>query len=149
MIIYSLFSITRIVCMNVLSGWSKKITVFFNALAETTSIETGFIKRVRKLTGSAFLKAMVFSNLSDACVSIDRIRQWLGDSAIQITKQGLDFRFTESAVEFWESMFTKSRELFHLKAPINCNILDQFNSVKLLDSSYINLPRSLKNRYTG
>ena len=73
--------------------------------AISISITTCFIKRKRKITGSAFIKAMVFGNLENSNCSIDAMRQLLYTEHIDITKQGLDFRFTQEAVDFMESMY--------------------------------------------
>jgi len=66
-----------------------------------------------------------------------------------ITKQGLDFKFTNSAVQFMENMFQESLNLFKNKLPIDCKILKNFKSVKLLDSSYLNLLSSMEVFYIG
>ncbi|KJW03446.1 transposase, IS4 family domain protein [Rickettsia endosymbiont of Ixodes pacificus] len=41
---------------------AKLCQEFFGETANNLSITTGFIKRQRKITGSAFLKAIVFGN---------------------------------------------------------------------------------------
>lgn len=75
--------------------------------------------------------------------------QLLGEDCIDITKQGLDFRFTKSAVEFMQAMYKESLSLFKTKLQLNCQILEQFSSVKLLDSTHINLPNNMKDLYKG
>lgn len=75
--------------------------------------------------------------------------QLLGEDYIDITKQGLDFRFTKSAVEFMQEMYKESLILFKTKLQINCQILEQFSSVKLLDSTHINLPNNMEGIYKG
>lgn len=73
--------------------------------------------------------------------------QLLGEDCIDITKQGLDFRFTKSAVEFMQAMYKESLSLFKTKLQLNCQILEQFSSVKLLDSTHINLPNNMEDLY--
>lgn len=72
----------------------------------------------------------------------------MGDK-IEITKQGLDFRFTKSAETFMEQMFYESLNLFKNSLLIDAEILQQFKSVKLLDSTYISLPSSMESFYKG
>ncbi|MFP3026035.1 MAG: IS4 family transposase [Wolbachia sp.] len=133
----------RIVCI------SKKLKEFFNEKADKISATTGFIKRKRKLKGSSFVKAIVLGNIRVDNCSIETICQLLNEDSINITKQGLDFRFTKEAVEFMKRMYNESLVLFKNSLKVDCRILKQFRSVKLLDSSYISLPNGMENIYKG
>lgn len=128
---------------------AKLCQEFFGETANNLSITTGFIKRQRKITGSAFLKAIVFGNMSDSNCSLDGMRNFLSEETIDISAQGLDFRFTEVAVKFMQSMYEQCLKLFRNTMPLDCNILQQFNSVKLLDSSHIILPANMADMYKG
>ncbi len=64
---------------------SNILNEFFNKKAEEVSIATGFIKRKRKLRGSAFIKAMVFGNLGNGSCSIDGLCQFLYEDSVDIT----------------------------------------------------------------
>lgn len=135
--------------MNKISFLAKTINNFFNNKADSLSIFSGFIKRKRKLKGSSFIKAMVLGNISNANCSIERMCQMLSEESLDITKQGLDFRFTEEAVKFMELMYQKALALFQARLQLEYKILEKFNSVKLLDSTYINLPNSMEELYKG
>ncbi|WP_341810567.1 IS4 family transposase [Wolbachia endosymbiont (group A) of Campoletis raptor] len=135
--------------MNKITCLSKKLKEFFNEKAEKISITTRFIKRKRKLKGSSFVKAMVLGNIGVDNCSVETMCQLLNEDSIDITKQGLDFRFTEEAVEFMKRMYNESVVLFKNILQVDCKILQQFNSVKLLDSSYITLPNSMEEMYKG
>ncbi len=129
--------------MNKITCLSNYLNKFFNERANEVSIETGFIKRKRKLSGSSFIKAIILGNIGVANCSIDTMCQLLNEASVIITKQSLDLRFTEEAVEFMKRMYNESMALFKNTLQIDCRILQQFKSVKLLDSSYISLPKSL------
>jgi len=133
----------RIACL------SKKLKEFFNEKADEISDEVGFIKRKRKLRGSSFIKAIVFGNIGVDNCSIETMCQLLNEDSIKITKQGLDWRFAEEAVEFMRRMYNESLLIFRNSLQIDCKILKQFKSVKLLDSSYISLPNNMENMYKG
>jgi hypothetical protein len=139
----------RRVIMDKIANLSKTFNTFFNKKADEISLEVGFIKRQRKLKGSSLLKALICGHLSQNNCSIDGLRQFLSEDSIEITKQGLDFRFTETAVKFMERMFGISVELFQQKLPLDCEILHQFKTVKLLDSTYISLPNEMSKEYQG
>ncbi|MCZ6909064.1 MAG: IS4 family transposase, partial [Rickettsia endosymbiont of Ixodes persulcatus] len=82
----------------------------------------------------------MFGNMSDSNCSLDGMRNFLSEETIDISAQGLDFRFTEVAVKFMQSMYEQCLKLFRNTMTLDCNILQQFNSVKLLDSSHVILP---------
>jgi len=126
---------------------SQVLKEFFNETAETVSLETGFIKR--KLTGSSFIKAMILGNLGNGNCSIDGLCQFLHEDCIEMTKQVLDFRFTKAAVSFMEKMFYKSLKLFKKELPLEVPLLYHFKSVKLLDSTYLNLPSCMEALFKG
>ncbi len=133
----------RIVCI------SKKLKEFFNEKADKISATTGFIKRKRKLKGSSFIKAIVLGNIGVDNCSIETVCQLLNEDSINITKQGLDFRFTKEAVEFMKRMYNESLTLLKNTLQVDCRILKHFGGVKLLDSSYISLPNSMEDMYKG
>ncbi|WP_264336711.1 MULTISPECIES: IS4-like element ISWosp7 family transposase [unclassified Wolbachia] len=133
----------RIVCI------SKKLKEFFNEKADKISATTGFIKRKRKLKGSSFIKAIVLGNIGIDNCSIETVCQLLNEDSINITKQGLDFRFTKEAVEFMKRMYNESLTLLKNTLQVDCRILKHFGGVKLLDSSYISLPNSMEDMYKG
>lgn len=135
--------------MQKIANLANILNEFFNKKADDISLTTGFVKRKRKLRGSAFIKAMVLGNLGNGSCSIDGLCQFLYEDSIEITKQGLDFRFTKSAEAFMEKMFHEALNLFKNSLLIEAEILRQFKSVKLLDSTYINLPSSMENFYKG
>lgn len=135
--------------MEKVTNLSKICKEFFFEKADDLAIVTGFIKRKRKITGSSFIRTLVLGNIADGHCSIDGMCQLLGEDCIDITKQGLDFRFTKSAVEFMQAMYKESLSLFKTKLQLNCQILEQFSSVKLLDSTHINLPNNMEDLYKG
>ena len=75
---------------------SKICKEFFIKKANELSITTGFIKRRRKITGSAFgsafVRTLILGNMADGNCSIEGMCQLLWEDAVDITKQGLDFR---------------------------------------------------------
>jgi hypothetical protein len=128
---------------------SQAFSTFFNKKAEEISVKVGFIKRKRKLKASSFIKSLIFGHLSQTHCSTDGLRKFLLEDDIDITKQGLEFRFTSPAVEFMQNMYAEALDLFQNKLPLDCAILQKFKSVKLLDSTYISLPNEMAEIYQG
>ncbi len=135
--------------MNKVEKLSRICKEFFIQKANDLSKITGFIKRKRKITGSSFIKILVLGNMVDEHCSIERMCQLLQEDSIDISKQGLDLRFTESAVAFMKIMYEECLSIFKSNLRLDCKILQQFNSVKLLDSSQVSLPNSMESIYKG
>jgi hypothetical protein len=133
--------------VNKVQNLAKICKEFFITKANNLSITSGFIKRKRKITGSSFIKALILGNIGDGHCTIEGMCQLLNEDSIDITKQGLDLRFTKSAVTFMKTMFKESIALFKSSLQLDCPILQQFNSVKLLDSSHVLLPSNMENIY--
>ncbi|MCZ6909683.1 MAG: hypothetical protein O7C56_00765, partial [Rickettsia endosymbiont of Ixodes persulcatus] len=53
------------------------------------------------------------------------------------------------AVKFMQSMYEQCLKLFRNTMTLDCNILQQFNSGKLLDSSHVILPANMADMYNG
>jgi hypothetical protein len=135
--------------MNKINKVSKILNEFFNEKAEAKAVEKKFIKRYRKMKGSSFLKSLVLGNLEDGKSSIENICQILQEDKISITKQGLEFRFTEEAAEYMKLMYNKVFIVFKNEIKIECELLKKFTDIKLLDSSYISLPNAMESLYKG
>ena len=135
--------------MNKINNISETLNKYFNQIAITQALETGFIQRVRKIKAPSFLKAMVLGNLEDAGSSVENICQILHQDDIEITKQGVEFRFTDKARSYMKTMFKEALAIFRNTLKIECGLLEKFKSIKLLDSTYITLPASMEDIYRG
>lgn len=135
--------------MNKIEKLSRLCKDFFTTKADSLSHITGFIKRNRKITGSSFIKTLVLGNMGDANCSIESMCSLLHEDSIDITKQGLDLRFSTNAVTFMKVMYEECLRIFKSNLQLDCKILQQFNSVKLLDSSQVGLPNSMESMYKG
>ncbi len=134
--------------MHKIQNFEKNFKELLNEKADNISLSTKFIKRKRKISGSSFAKAMIIGNLGRE-YSLEEICGLFSQEDISITKQGLDFRFTKESVEFMENLHREALGMMENSLSINCPVLKMFNSVKLLDSSYINLPESMSKQYRG
>lgn len=134
--------------MTKIQRFEKKLKELLNEKAENISSSTKFIKRRRKIKGSSFAKAMIIGNLGQEC-SLEGICALFCQENIEITKQGIDLRFTKESVKFMENLYRETLGMMEESLSINCKVLSLFHSVKLLDSSYINLPKSMCDQYRG
>jgi hypothetical protein len=67
------------------------------------------------MTGTSFIKAMIMGNLGDANCSLESMCCLLDEDKINMTKQGLNFRFSPAAVEFMGKMFKEALTIFNNK----------------------------------
>lgn len=134
--------------MTKIQRFEKNLKELLNEKADNISLSTKFIKRKRKVQGSSFAKAMIIGNLGQEC-SLEGICALFCQEDIEITKQGVDLRFTRESVEFMEKLYSESLGMIEESLSINCQVLKLFHSVKLLDSSYINLPENMRDQYKG
>jgi hypothetical protein len=111
--------------------------------------KSGFIKRKRTLTGASFVQSLVFGYLANASSTTDEIRQAAATLGVDITRQGLDKRFSaESAACLKQVLEATVKEVFKAD-PVDVDILKRFEGVHLFDSSTIILPSSLSDMFAG
>lgn len=127
---------------------SENFFHFFSSIADGLAKETGFVQRQSKLTGSLFLSAFISSCFSNKVVTLENICAYLS-SSIQITKQALHERINHHTVEFLSKLFHATHDLFVNEHPILVDLLSHFTGVYLLDSSIIQLPKSMSIYYQG
>jgi len=116
------------------------------------AIETKFIQRTSsKITAESFFELNVFDKRNVCTESLEELSAFLYQSKnIDITSQSLDGRFNSKAVDFFKQIF---QEIVFIATknnfPINTKFTDNFNSIKITDSSNIELPNNCKNEYKG
>ena len=117
--------------------------------ADRLGRETGFIQRQVKWCGGTFLRTLVLGFLSNPEASYSELSQSAVALGVNISSQGLEQRFTETAVAFvhrvLEVMVTQVICTSHNPFPV----LDSFRGVYIRDSSVIALPRSLQEVWRG
>ena len=128
--------------------FEKKLKELLNEQADKISFSTGFIKRRRKIKGSSFAKAMIIGHIGQES-SLEGICGLFSQDDIEITKQGLDLRFTADSVKFMKALYLEGLSLMERSFQMNCEVLTLFKSVKLLDSTYISLPPEMEDPYRG
>src|SRR3972149_2193657 len=68
-------------------------------VAERAGVESGMIRRRRKLSGSSFVQALVFGWLADGRASLGSLNQAAASVGVAISPQGIDRRFTAPAAQ--------------------------------------------------
>jgi len=113
------------------------------------AVESGFYKRSSKLLPSKFFDILLYSasipghfSLGQASCEIDE------RFGVSISKQSIDERFNEGAVNFIRSLF-KEQLSQQLEGNINPDFLKKFRRVRVKDATRFDLPEHLKEYFKG
>jgi hypothetical protein len=126
-----------------------RITDFFGKTTTKLGRETKFVERDSKLTASLFVEALISASLSGTQVSNEEMCRFLKHKKTDITKQGLNKRFNKESADFIKELFNEALKQFTVEQHQVFEVLKPFSGVKILDSSGIELPSSLKELYKG
>ena len=110
---------------------------------------TGFIKRRRKLTATAFVKTLVFGWLANPEASLDELARVATMLGVPIQPQSLEERFTPEAAELLRRVLEASILAVITVDPVAIAILNRFTEVVVLDSSTVSLPEPLRALFAG
>jgi len=129
--------------MTTVADVTQALQALFTTTADQVARRTGFVQRTSKLTGAAFVQALVFGWLANPQASVEGLAQAAAAVGVAISAQGLDQRFTEAAAVFLENMLTAAVQTVIAADPVAIPLLERFSAVVLLDSSTITLPAAL------
>jgi hypothetical protein len=132
-----------------LTNICKSVMGFLNRSTETIGKSVGFIKRRSKLNAGNFCRILIASCLSDNNPSLEGMCRLAKEKGIRITKQGLQKRFTSKATLLMQELFTKALQQFKAEHHAVFDLLADFTSVGMIDSSSIALPSNLKDIFKG
>ena len=135
---------------NEIEKLSKVLLEFFDEdQIEQLGRQTKFIQRSRELTAMPFAKLCIIGVFQEGLsASLGQLCSKLHDMDVDITPQALDLRFSESAVEFMQSLLDQSVSKL-IYQQLDPYLLTGFNGVYLQDSTSFMLPPSFKELYAG
>ena len=115
------------------------------------ALNTKFMKRESKITPEIFLSLCLFSG-EDLCKStLLELRTRLDNNEdITVSPQAIDQRFNTESVQFlkkvFQGMLEKQNKILKEASTL---LKTYFKSIKVVDSTTINLPEHLKSTYRG
>jgi len=121
--------------MNILSQVTKAMQEVLTESADTIARCTGFVKRLRKLSGSAFVQTLVFGWLSNPDSTVEELTQSAAALGISISPQGLDKRFTPQASDCMKKVLETAVATVIADQPLAIPLLQRFNGVHIQDGS--------------
>jgi len=135
--------------MDILSKITDAMQVVLSETANAIARKTGFIKRLKKLSGSAFVQTLVFGWLDNPDSTIEELTQTAATLGVTITPQGLDKRFTPDAANFLQGILETAVSTVIAAEPVAIPILQRFNGVFIQDGSTVTLPDTLATIWSG
>ena len=105
---------------------------------------SGFIKRQKKFSGSSFAQTLVFGWLANPSSSMEEMSQSAANVGVQVSRQGIDERFTSSAAKFMECLVKAALACVVSGKRVQTPILSRFSKVYVADATIINLPDELE-----
>ena len=136
--------------MNTLLSLAKKLRHVFNQFSDEPGEPTGLIKRTRKLTGSNFVKILVFTWLEDADATVENLSRAGMNHGIEMSSPALDKRFDETSAKFLQTVLEETvAQVVQAPAMVPIKLLNRFNGVYLINCIQINLPSELAKLWPG
>lgn len=129
--------------MTTVAHLAETLQTVLTTTANSAARATGFVQRQSKLTGAAFVQALVFAWLANPQASIEALAQAAAVAGVAISPQGLDQRFTEAGAAFLEQVLAAAIRAVVAADPVAIPLLERFTAVVLLDSSTVVLPEAL------
>jgi hypothetical protein len=115
-----------------------------------TFAKCGFIKRERKVTGSNFLRSLLFAFMGNTSPSESGLARSAFAQALKITPTGLNKRFTKECAEFLKMILDKAiTEVVCSEKVLKIEVLSRFTSINICDSSLVGVPDALTNIWKG
>ena len=116
--------------------------------ADRIALETGFIRRQRKVSGSNFAQTLVFTALADSQPTEHRLRTTALVVGLDISRQALTKRLNDRAVPFLRELLATAVTQV-VASPVAIPLLQRFTSIVVMDSSVVPLPNELADTYTS
>lgn len=135
--------------MDTLTQLADNLQTVFTSEADALGRSTGFVQRASKCNGSRFAQTVVFGYLTKPDSSFEELCQTGLRAGLEITPQGLEERFGERAARFLKALLERAVQHLVQGDTVLQPVLQRFSQVRVLDSSTISLPASLKKVWQG
>ncbi len=135
--------------MNTLSQVPERMQQILTTIADEATLETGFCKRNRKLTGSQFAQILTFSWLENPDATYTQLTHTAASLGTPISRQAIEQRFTAEAAQTLKATLDAAASEMISADPQVLPLLEQFNGIYIQDSSWIILPDTLHDIWEG
>lgn len=134
--------------MTTFTELAKAMQVLLTTTADQCARSIGFIKRQRKLTGSRFAQAIVFTMMAHRLPTQSQRLKHAANVGLSLSRQGLEKRLDGSAAAFLRELL-RDAVTQAVSTPVAIPVLARFTAVHVLDSSIVALPDALAEEFRG
>ena len=137
--------------MSILQQVPAKMQTFLETVANKVAVDTGLVKRTRKLTGGALTQIFVLGWLENPEASYQQLTETAALLGIEVSRQALEQRLTPETAELLkltlDAAITEVLEV--MSPPQSLDLLQQFTGVYVRDSTYVWVPDELHETWKG
>ena len=117
--------------------------------AEDAARASGFVQRRSKLTGAAFVQALVFGWLADPEASREALAQTAAMGGVRVSAQAIDQRLSFTAATCLRQVLAAAATALLTADAVAIPLLARFRGVVVQDSTSIGLPGALAAMWPG
>jgi len=128
---------------------SSTLRTLFTTTADTLARESGFVKRRRKLTGSAFAQTLVFGFLGCPTATLRQLQHTAALAGVAVSSQAISQRCATAAADFLQALLEAAVQTLVVGDAVALPLLQRFAAVLVLDSTTITLPAVLRTVWRG
>nr|ALV86506.1 transposase [uncultured bacterium 20] len=131
--------------------YHSHIREFLTRVAEAKARQSRFVQRRSRLTGALFAQILIWTVFQTKARTLQAYLDTLRALApeVALSPQGLDERFTPSAVAFVRSLFVEALASKASLGERTGSLLTSFPALYILDSTSVPLPETLAERFRG
>ncbi len=137
--------------MSILRRVPDKMQAILETVPDEVGVNTGLVRRKRKLTGSALTQILVFGWLENPEASYQHLTETAATLGIQVRRQALEQRLTPETAEMLkltlDAAITEFLDIATHRQVIP--LLEQFTGVYVQDSTWLTLPDELHETWKG
>ncbi len=137
--------------MSILQRVPDKMQAMLETVPDEFAVNTGLVKRKRKLTGSALTQILVFGWFEKPEASYQHLTETAATLGIQVRRQALEQRLTPETAEMLkhtlDATIIEMLEVAGRREALP--LLQQFTGVYVQDSTWITLPDELHETWKG
>ena len=135
--------------MSILTQVCDKMQDILQTPANEAALSCGFVQRIRKLSGSAFVQMLAFGWLENPDASYTDLAQTARALGVHVTRQAIEKRMTYEAAQTLKSTLEVAATQVVSAQPQILPLLKQFTGVYVQDSTWIPLPDELQSIWKG
>ncbi len=135
--------------MNTIPQLATQMHTVLTTIADQAAVSSGYLVRpAKKLSGSVFVRLLVFSWLIDPSASVEDLSAFALIFGVLVSGPAVQQRFHDRAATMLQTVFAAAlRQLVSATAPTQ--VFAQFNGIYLRDSTVISLPAALAEVWPG